>query len=1171
MGNQLSNAANTHGHDGASPRPSASSWLLDRLDQQTNNTLHATARNSSRRRRLSSMKDTDVAGDHHSTAPMLLRKPHSLSEATTLSMGDPYCYYNRSRSSGDESISSLVATHEEAEEQEHHPHRVSFWQQVVKLVSAPTNLTAYCCGTATNSPPPSPQRPRRRRRRRRRPPAPTAAEMEEKHRAFWALVQKLLALNDVVAMIRELYEYLADCVGASTSAVFLVDPNHSSMSRVRQGQPTLSSISQQRGLVGHVITTKTSLCRQLFAQDHHYDAEIDLPQDSVFQKLMCVPLLENGNVYAVVQLTTKDPETRSDELDDLDMKLLAWLGPILSSCMRKCIEYHDVLLSDRTQKALLHIISSSDTEDTVLNLVDGVITGASHITKSERLSLFMVDWETQELWTLSSSYHEETIRVPLEGSTLGHVARNRVTLNIVDAQHDPRFVKDLDYKRGIVTRCALYVPVGVENGMNCDQHSRPMAVLEILNKVEGDSFSLDDECAFEAFASEVAVILRRRSNEIEYIKLLADTRAEKVLAQRAKSQVNLLECYTEYVANANANHAADRLRHSFFKSHSRGCLVCTSDQQDGTANCTSIDRANGTSQQTMNHDQATMLPPLPIAVANGSTDADLPLFDFNIFATDVELLPAMVRDMFMDFRVHDILQIDEGTLRNFIFAVRETYHPNPFHNYLHAVSVMHMAYTILKTTDASTMLQPLDIVACLIAAYCHDVDHPGHTNSYEITSKSPLAMLYSDESVLERHHASTTFRILCKDKQANILQNLSTSDYRYLRKMIVTAILSTDMAQHFKMCESMEKMVHPAPHHAKSATSSNSLVSVKRDSAQPKSTEAVALKVCLGVPTPMVTEESPSEIINVVREAVFQTEPSGSTPTTTSTKGLSARALACSAVEPCTKPSPYQCAFNGTLDERTFLVKTVVHAADLSGQTFPKPIALKWSNMVSKEFAFQALLEQAESLPVSFNDVDDPLQMVEGQYFFAHKIVYPLWQLMHQMFPQLEPCVKNVGDNVAHYEHEIQRLKRRQHARSEHATATIDGDFSDSSTLSGDGGLESASWSVSEDEGMAVPGVARCTPAKFNSFRAMKEAGSFSRSVSSSAIDVAVFGAKAIEAIDIARSQSEFYRSRSSSTASSADARDGAAEEEEIFEVGDLDSPKLLSGRPWQVGRHTIG
>jgi 3'5'-cyclic nucleotide phosphodiesterase len=48
----------------------------------------------------------------------------------------------------------------------------------------------------------------------------------------------------------------------------------------------------------------------------------------------------------------------------------------------------------------------------------------------------------------------------------------------------------------------------------------------------------------------------------------------------------------------------------------------------------------------------------------------------------------------------------------------------------------------------------------LLAAFCHDIDHTGMNNAFEINAKSDLALLHSDDSVLEKHHAHMTFKLL---------------------------------------------------------------------------------------------------------------------------------------------------------------------------------------------------------------------------------------------------------------------------------------------------------------------------------------------------------------------------------------------------------------------------
>lgn len=55
----------------------------------------------------------------------------------------------------------------------------------------------------------------------------------------------------------------------------------------------------------------------------------------------------------------------------------------------------------------------------------------------------------------------------------------------------------------------------------------------------------------------------------------------------------------------------------------------------------------------------------------------------------------------------------------------------------------------------------LEGLALLTSAVCHDLDHRGTTNSFQMATESVLASLYSSEgSVMERHHLAQTLCIL---------------------------------------------------------------------------------------------------------------------------------------------------------------------------------------------------------------------------------------------------------------------------------------------------------------------------------------------------------------------------------------------------------------------------
>lgn len=57
----------------------------------------------------------------------------------------------------------------------------------------------------------------------------------------------------------------------------------------------------------------------------------------------------------------------------------------------------------------------------------------------------------------------------------------------------------------------------------------------------------------------------------------------------------------------------------------------------------------------------------------------------------------------------------------------------------HGFSVLHFSYLSLRLlTNSSEFLTQHDVLALMVASLCHDVDHPGNTNSFEINTGSEL-------------------------------------------------------------------------------------------------------------------------------------------------------------------------------------------------------------------------------------------------------------------------------------------------------------------------------------------------------------------------------------------------------------------------------------------------
>lgn len=104
-------------------------------------------------------------------------------------------------------------------------------------------------------------------------------------------------------------------------------------------------------------------------------------------------------------------------------------------------------------------------------------------------------------------------------------------------------------------------------------------------------------------------------------------------------------------------------------------------------------------------------------------------------------------------------------------------------------------YAIAWAVDLPSRIGNLEVFVLIVSCICHDLDHPGYNNIYQINARTELALRYNDISPLENHHCSVAFRVL-EAAECNILASLDSSTYRTVREGIIRCILATDMARH---------------------------------------------------------------------------------------------------------------------------------------------------------------------------------------------------------------------------------------------------------------------------------------------------------------------------------------------------------------------------------------
>src|SRR5688572_2944889 len=132
----------------------------------------------------------------------------------------------------------------------------------------------------------------------------------------------------------------------------------------------------------------------------------------------------------------------------------------------------------------------------VISLLELITTEATALLQADRASIFLLDREKCELWSVIT--HEKEKRILLFDARLGiagAAAMNGQTVNVADAYEHPLFFKEVDQKIGYRTKTLLAVPIRNARG-------EIIGVGEAVNKKNG-IFTDEDAEILRALAAHV--------------------------------------------------------------------------------------------------------------------------------------------------------------------------------------------------------------------------------------------------------------------------------------------------------------------------------------------------------------------------------------------------------------------------------------------------------------------------------------------------------------------------------------------------------------------------------------------------------------------------------------------------------------------------------------------
>ncbi|WP_320171540.1 GAF domain-containing SpoIIE family protein phosphatase [Maridesulfovibrio sp.] len=149
--------------------------------------------------------------------------------------------------------------------------------------------------------------------------------------------------------------------------------------------------------------------------------------------------------------------------------------------------------------------------ESLVELLPQLLRLAQDVTGAEASSIMLYDEERNVLrfaLAMNDVLGEEKMKelktgfeLPMGKGIAGWVAENQSSLNVVDAQNDPRFSNAADQKTGFVTNCILCVPI--------IHRDKLMGVVQVLNSTAKECFDLDDKELLESFGHLAGVALVR--------------------------------------------------------------------------------------------------------------------------------------------------------------------------------------------------------------------------------------------------------------------------------------------------------------------------------------------------------------------------------------------------------------------------------------------------------------------------------------------------------------------------------------------------------------------------------------------------------------------------------------------------------------------------------------
>ncbi|OHS96011.1 3'5'-cyclic nucleotide phosphodiesterase family protein [Tritrichomonas foetus] len=602
--------------------------------------------------------------------------------------------------------------------------------------------------------------------------------LEERLTTLLDVAETLTGVLDIDNLIPTIMERACILLNASRCSLFIVDKTKQQLvTFFHGGLKEALHIPLSRGIVGYTANTGKIVNIKDAYSDQRFDRTIDKTTGFKTTSLLTVPIFNNrGEITGVTEMMNK---IDGKAFDEDDVRMLMAFNVFCGTSLDNAKLYKASLDLTRQLRTFMEMSSALNTASGLNDVLKGILENARSIVSASNAILYSYDTNDNSISKLVTvgeesptdyTYAQECINAR-EPKLFTKESMNKMKSNTDLSSAIENILASSD------THNTMHSNSGYENQRGnklsnkkskSGNAARASTVLTSDSNINISSNSSVSEALKESFNITICCIPLMNSEQT-ILGVMELSCRWKIVTE----DLRLLDCFAVF--------AAVSLERNLLK-------------EIAVKGKTEIDLEQWIlPQERDTSDKMPMKFVLP-----KSQLKKLWTIYFDAPAWDGIGHIRVIFNIFYKFKLLQEFNVSNEKFFRFLSEIRDTYKKVPYHNWRHAVDVTQFVTYQILVSNFDKELTKFELYGILVSAVCHDANHDGFTNVYNVKAETPLGILFKNQSVMETHHCSISIDVISKE-ECNIFEYFTGDDYRKMWSLVINLILATDMARHFDL------------------------------------------------------------------------------------------------------------------------------------------------------------------------------------------------------------------------------------------------------------------------------------------------------------------------------------------------------------------------------------